>query len=143
MAALLDRPEDAGFERRDYSMAAWEASGPSEGVFSYWKTVVPDPRQRRRILVDDAVLTDLFESLAGDERLRRRAFRFILALILMRKKQLRYVGRHGQGENERWLMLPKGAGRDQAPIEVVNPRLTDDDVRELTDQLGEVLQSEF
>jgi hypothetical protein len=143
MATLCERPEDDGFERRDYSLEAWEANGPPQDVFSYWKTAVPDPEARRSILVDDAVLWDLFESLAGDARRRRQAYRFILALILMRKRMLRYTGRTGQGEDERWLMLPKGAAADDAPLEVVNPHLTDDDVRELTEQLSEVLQSEL
>ncbi len=33
------------------------------------------------------------------------------------------------------------AGSD--PIDVANPQLTDEDVRELTDQLGEVLRGEL
>jgi hypothetical protein len=143
MATLCEHPEDDGFERRDYSLEAWEAQGPPGDVFSYWKTTVPDPDARRSILVDDAVLWDLFESLADDTRRRRQAYRFILALILMRKKMLRYVGRTGQGEDERWLMRPKGAAPEQPPLEVIDPHLTDDDVRELTEQLSEVLQSEL
>jgi hypothetical protein len=143
MATLCERTEDDGFDRRDYSLEAWEAQGPPADVFSYWKTTVPDPDDKRGILVDDSVLWDLFESLAHDTRRRRQAYRFILALILMRKKLLRYVGRTGQGENERWLLRPRGAGPDQPPLEVIDPHLTDDDVRELTEQLSEVLQSEL
>jgi hypothetical protein len=165
MATLCERAEDDGFERRDYALDVWEAQGPPDDVFSYWKTTVPDPegRQnilvddavlwdlfealaddtRRNILVDDAVLWDLFEALADDTRRRRQAYRFILALILMRKKLLKYVGRTGQGEDERWLMRPKGAGPEPPPLEVIDPHLTDEDVRELTEQLSEVLQSEL
>ena len=142
VATLCEIAGEEGFERRDYSVAAWEAGRP-DGVLGFWKTTVPDPRARRRILVDDAVLLDLFESLDGDTRRRRAAYRFILCLILMRKKLLKYVGRAGKDDNERWLMLPKGSTADQKPIEVVNPRLTDEDVRELTDQLSEVLQGEL
>ncbi len=142
VATLCEIAGEEGFERRDYSVAAWEAGRP-DGVLGFWKTTVPDPRARRRILVDDAVLLDLFESLAGDTRRRRVAYRFILCLILMRKKLLKYAGRTGKDENERWLMLPKGSTADAKPIEVVNPRLTDEDVRELTDQLSEVLQGEL
>lgn len=142
IATLCEVPDDDGFERRDYSTQAWEAGRP-EGVFSYWKTTVPDPNRKQRVLVDDTVLLDLFESLAGDDRRKRRAYRFILCLILMRKKLLRYVGRTGQGEDERWLMLPRGVPAGSDPIEVANPQLTDEDVRELTDQLGEVLRGEL
>jgi len=88
---------------------------------------------------------DLFERLADDERPQRVAFRFVLALILMRKRLLRFAGRKagGEGETEWWLMRPKGVGTDQPPLEVLNPRLADDDVRELTAQLSEVLRGEF
>jgi hypothetical protein len=143
VAALCERADDEGFDRCDYSLEAWEGGSRPEGLFSYWKTTVPHPDGRRRAFVDNEVLLDLLESLAEDTRRRRVAYRFIVALILMRKRLLRYVGRTGEGDQERWLMLPKGAGADQVPIEVVNPHLLDGDVRELTDQLSEVLQGQF
>ena len=60
---------------------------------------------------------DLFERLADDERPQRAAFRFVLALILMRKRLLRFAGRKagGEGGKEWWLMRPKGVGADQPP----------------------------
>lgn len=143
MATLCERVEDDGFDRRDYSLQAWDAQARPEGLFSYWKAAVPHPDDGRRVFVDDDVLWDLFEQLADDPRRRRMAYRFIIALILMRKRRLRYIGRTGQGENERWLMLPKGAEMNQQPIEVVNPRLGDEDVRELSEQLREVLRGEL
>jgi len=142
VAALFELVDDEGFERRDYSVEAWESARP-EGVFSFWRTVVPDPDVKQRVLVDDAVLMDLFEQLADDTRRKRVAYRFILCLILLRKKLLRYAGRRGEGADERWLMKPRGADPDRPPIEVLNPQLTDDDVRELTDQLTEVLRGEL
>jgi hypothetical protein len=147
MATLCEKAEDDGFDRFDYSLEAWEAGARPERLFSYWKTTVPDPGDRRPTFVDDDVLVDLFEQLAGDERRTRVAYRFILALILMRKRRMKYVGRRGRGEDERWLLQPRVTGQpadpDADPIEVVNPRLTDADVRELTDQLAEVLQGDL
>src|SRR5207253_11002490 len=93
MATLCERPGDEGFDRRDFLLSAWEAGARPEGLFSYWKTIVPPPDAKPRLLVDDAVLVDLFERLASDERPQRVAFRFVLGLILMRKKQLKFVGR--------------------------------------------------
>ena len=96
-------------------------------------------------MVDDEVLRDLFERLASDERPQRIAFRFVLALILMRKRYLKFVGRQAvEGEEtERWLMRHKGAEPNDPPVEVINPHLSDDDVRDLTEQLSEILQSEL
>jgi len=145
IATLVERDEDDGFDRLDYSMEAWESGARPERLFSYWKTTVPESEQRRKLLVDDAVLMDLFERLSDDTREQRQAFRFVLALILMRKRLLKFIGRAEtkEGEPERWQLRPKGSDPDDPPMEVTNPNLTDDDVRELTDQLSEILHAEL
>ena len=62
----------------------------------------------------------------------------------MRKRKLKFVGRVGtEGDIERWQLRPRPVDVDAEPIEVVNPRLSDDNVRELTSQLSEILQSEL
>lgn len=147
IATLIERSGDEGFERLDYSLAAWEEDVRPAGLFSYWKTTVPDPETKGRLLVDDQVLMDLFERLAEDERPQRVAFRFVLGLILMRKRLLRQVGRatrpEAQGGAMVWLVQPKGAAPGSPPLEVVDPALNDDDVRALTEQLGEILTTEL
>jgi len=144
VATLCETDEhDQAFIRRDFSIEAWESGARPEGLFSYWKTTVPDPKQDRKLLVDDEVLMDLFERLGDDDRPQRVAFRFVLALILMRKRLLRFVGRTGSGDNERWRFRQRGSDPDQPAIEVVNPHLRDEDVRELTDQLSEILQGDL
>ncbi len=143
VAALCERPEDEGFDRFDFCLEAWETGARPDGLFSYWRTTVPRPDAKQKILVDDDVLLDLFDRLADDVRPQRAAFRFILALILMRKRRLRYVGRSGDGDDERWLMRPRGADPNSPPIEVPNPQLSEEDIRELSDQLTEILRGEF
>jgi len=149
IATLCDLPDEDGFERRDYSAEAWERGDRPERLFSYWKTTVPQPNEQRKLLVDDSVLMDLFERLADDDRPHRVAFRFVLGLILMRKRLLKFTGRReeaveGEAEpREVWLMSPRGSDPDAPAIEMVNPHLTDEDVRELTDQLSEILQGEL
>ena len=145
MACLCEREDDEGFDRQDFSMAAWDEGTRPERLFSFWKTTVSPPEEKRKLLVDDEVLIDLFHRLAGDERPQRIAFRFVLALILMRKKRLKFAGRTdgGEGGTEHWLLRRPGQDPDEPLIEVANPRLSDDDVRELTGQLGEILQGEL
>ena len=143
VATLCEHPEDEGFDRLDYSDDAWESGTRPERLFSYWRATVPEPDEKRRIFVDDAVLLQLFEQLDGDERPQRIAFRFVLALILMRKRLLRYIGRDPSCEHERWLMMPRGVKPPTPPITVTNPQLSDDDIRDLTDQLSAVLQGEL
>ena len=40
-------------------------------------------------------------------------------------------------------MRQVGAGADDPPIAVTNPHLDEDDIRDLTEQLREILQSEW
>lgn len=143
MATLCEDPETEGLHRLDFTLEAWEAGARPERLFSCWRTTVHTPEEKRKLLVDDDVLLDVFERLADDDRPQRIAFRFVLALILMRKRRLRFVERRGSGENERWLLRAKGASDETPPLEVVNPHLGDDDVRELTAQLGEIMQGEM
>lgn len=145
MAALCEREEDEGFDRLDFSLDAWESGVRPNGLFSYWKTTVPDPSTKKRMLVDDEVLQNLFERLEGDDRPQRIAFRFVLGLILMRKRLIKLVGRKEKSPNEpqRWLIRRRGDSADVPPIEMLNPELSDDDVRELSEQLSEVLNSDL
>lgn len=145
VATLWERSEDEGFDRRDYSVEAWEQMNAPQGLFSSWRTTVPEPDARPRLLIDDDVLMDLFERLADDDRPKRQAFRFVITLILMRKRQLKFCGRQpaSDGDQELWLVRPRGNPPETPALEVVDPKLSDDDVRELTDQLSEILRSEL
>ena len=143
IATLCERPNQEGFDRKDFSLEAWEGGSRPEGLYSYWRTVVPHPDARPNPMVDDSVLMDLFERLASDDRPQRIAFRFVLGLILMRKKLLKFAGRSGSGADEQWLLQPRGSDPTMPPIAVKNPNLSDDDVRDLIDQLSEILQGEL
>jgi hypothetical protein len=65
----------------------------------------------------------------------------VLGLILMRKKLLKFSGRITEGNVEKWQLQSRGEA--PANYEVVNPQLSDDDVRDLIGQLSEVLQSDL
>jgi hypothetical protein len=142
ITALCDHEDDEGFDRQDFSEAAWSSGARPDRLFSFWRSTVPEPSEKKRVFVDDDILMQIFERLADDERPQRIAFRFVLAMVLLRKRKLRMVGRSIDGEREIWLFKQRAA--DESPaIEVVNPQLTDDDVLELTSQLAEILQAEL
>src|SRR5690606_30627423 len=81
-----------GFKRVDVSMEAWQQGQRPPRIFSYWKAVVAEPNQKKKLFVDDDVLLNLLRRLADATEPQRVAFRFVLALILMRRKMLRYDG---------------------------------------------------
>ncbi len=146
MAALCERcvedgGEDEGFDRVDYSVEAWEEGVRPPRLFSYWRYIVPEADRKPGIVIDDTVLVDLFERLEGDERPRRIAFRYILALALMRKRKLKLVGRETTEDGETWLLQFRGVDGDA--MRVANPGIGEDEIVELADQLGEILQGEI
>ena len=131
------------FVRRDCSLDAWEAGHRPEGMVCFWRTVVPAADQKRRLLVDDDTLMELFDRLEGDDRAQRMAYRWLMCLILLRKKLLRQVRVERDGTAERWLVQKRGVDDTVPPIAVVNPMLRDEDLQELAEHLGEVMQSEL
>ncbi len=119
-----------GFKRLDVSIEAWQPGQRPKGLFGHWKTTVPLPNQKKKLFVDDDVLLNLFERLADTDQPQRLAFRFVLALILMRKRLLKYEGSQQrqteQGEQEWWLMTPKGRTES---LDVLNPQLNENRVQ--------------
>ena len=141
MATLCEREEDEGFDRLDYCLAAWEGGERPDRLFSHWRYVVSDSEKKEKISIDDAVLADLFDRLADDERPQRIAFRYILALVLLRKRKLKLVGRENAEFGEIWLLQFKGV--EGEPIRVKNPRIAEEEIQDLSEQLGEILQGDF
>ena len=144
--ALVEQLEDlsAPLTRMDFSEEGWNGGGwakssASASVIAFWRGVVAAPNEKRRAFVDDQTLLDLFERLGGDERLHRVRFRFVLMLLLVRKRLLRVTGTSSSEGVETWSVIPKGAAEGDMPVAVVNPKLDDAAMVEVTNQLGEVL----
>ncbi len=116
-------------------------------MFSFWKTTVPLPQQKKKLLVDDSVLVDVFSRMEGKAEPQEIRFRFVLALILMRKRLLKYEGMEtlpststsDAAAPETWRMIPRGT--DQA-VQVVNPHLTAEQITEVSQQLSAILAEE-
>jgi len=141
VVALVERDDDASapLARLDFSEAGWDSPSRPKGVIAFWRATVAQPNEKRRGFVDDQTLLDLFERLGADDRPHRVRFRFVLMLLLVRKRLLRVVGTETAGGVESWHVLPKGSAEGEAPMAVVNPRLDDAATREVTEQLSEVL----
>lgn len=124
-------------ERRDYCTACWVE--PPAGHFCFWKSRIPTPEKKhdKGQLVDDSVLVNFFERLEQQTEPIRVRFRFVLALILMRKKLLRYEQTFERDGVEYWQMRLVSA---DAVHEVENPRMTDEQITEVSSQLGAILR---
>jgi hypothetical protein len=133
-------------ERLDFAIdswdAAWEAKAFRQRVLCWWRTVVPDPGAPKRNLVDDTVLLDLFERLEHDPDEQRRSFRFVLGLILLRRRKLRLIGRETEGEETFWVFKRVGGGEDAPLHRAIDPRLSEADADEIAEQLSEIIADE-
>lgn len=147
VATLCDAPagDESGHEfvRVDYTTEAWDGGARPPDMVCFWRTTAPESDHKRRLLVDDDTLLELFDRLEGDDRPQRAAYRWLLCLILLRKKLLRHVRVDREGDNESWLVRKRGAMDDAPEIAVRNPRIRDEDLQELAEHLGEVMQSEL
>ncbi len=134
-----EKPEaSGGFKRQDYCRECWGRESPK--AFCFWKTRVPEPAQKKKLLVDDEVLLEFFERLGEASERVKINFRFVLALILMRKRILKYQQTELRDGQEFWIM---GQVREQTKHEVLNPRLDDAQIEEVSEHLSAILRSEL
>lgn len=120
--------------REDVAKDAW--TGPPPEAFSFWQTRVPSPKERRRLLVDDDMLRELFERLEKATEPRQVQFRYLLALWLLRRKVLRFEAVQRSGERE-WLVLRDArSGRE---VLVLDPQLNESELEDAQGQLQNLL----
>lgn len=96
-SVLTENDED--FRRLDIAAEHW--TGPPEDAIGWWKNRVPMPEEKKRELAPPEVLVDLLRSMADQPE--RAKSRYLLALLLLRKRHLRMrtqwftgtpIGRH-------------------------------------------------
>lgn len=149
VVALIERDGAAPLERLDFSLDAWARGERDPGggrVFAYWRTTQPSPNARPRTFIDDDALLELFHDSADDdslhaddaERRARSAFRFVLALILCRKRLLR----HESSERGAMLVRERGAPPEAPPIRVEDPGMDAHALARATERLRAVLRGD-
>ncbi|MEX0655253.1 MAG: hypothetical protein WD534_01955 [Phycisphaeraceae bacterium] len=148
-----------GMMRLDVSQEAWEQGRRPDRLFSFWKSTVPEPSEKKKLFVDDAVLMNLFRRLEDATQPQRQAFRYVLGLILMRKRLLRFDGAERRSvevdgepaEQEWWKLTPKldvnkgpmSKWNEQETIDLLDPQLDEAQIEQVTQQLGEILEAEL
>lgn len=139
VAALFDT--DEGFRREDLCrQCADGAAGRLEGAFSAWQGRMPTPDAPKKKTVDEEVLVSFFDRLAGEEASERVNFRFVLALMLMRKKRLVYDGsRRDESGREIWTMHFR---KESGGVEVVHPEMDEEQIAAVTKELTAIFETE-
>ena len=71
--------------RKDFCTEGW--SGAPEAALGWWKSRIPEPTAKKIKLAPNDVLLELFDQLA--ERPDQQDLRYVLALLLVRRRVLR------------------------------------------------------
>lgn len=127
-----------GMERCDYSQEAWK--GPPEGTLCHFKTRLPKKDEPRKTFVDNEVLINFFLRLVDTEDALKLRFRFVLSLILLRKRLLKYEKTLRDGDREFWEMR---LTRDKSLHRVFNPSLNENEIEELSSELNTILHGQL
>jgi hypothetical protein len=130
--ALLD--VDGKFIRQDYSSEAWQ--GPPEGVFSFWMGRVPAQEESRRPRIDDDLLFDCFQRLEGQAEPEKVNFRYVIALLLMRRKRFKFEEARKEGGQE---VLRVRCAKTKNVYQAVNPGLTEEAMAAVQEEVFKVL----
>lgn len=131
-SVLYDR--DGQWVREDISRDAW--TGPPDDAFSYWLSRVPAEKRNDKPTLDDEMLASCFQRLGEKSDPKQTAFRYVLALLLMRRKKLRFEEIKKDGEKE-WLLVrdPK----QKKLYQVLDPRLSEERIGEVQEELETLL----
>jgi hypothetical protein len=135
-SAVAETKEDDLFERRDLCPACWK---PEAAYFSFWKTrvSVPEQAQTHGPRIDMGRLLQLFEHLAESPDEKAQRFRYVLALVLMRKRRMRILeSKRLPGGGEKLTLREVGTGRTH---EIACPSISEEEIRSVADRLREIL----
>ena len=129
---------DGGFLRKDFCPACWK--GPDEKSYSFWKTRVPPKEQKPEKFIDLDVIFDFFEKIGGAVEREKENFRFILALVLMRKRKLKLESSKRE-EGQEFLILRETGTKNT--FHVKNPGMAEEEVENVTEKVGQILNMDL
>jgi hypothetical protein len=128
-ALILD---GAQFVRCDFSAEAWR--GPPEGTFSFWTGRVPPPEEKPRPRFDDDLLEECFRRLEGQTDPDRVNFRYVVALLLVRRRRFKLEPSDGDAGE-----MTVRCARTGERYRVTNPRLSEDEMVRVQEEVFQVL----
>jgi hypothetical protein len=132
-ALLFDAP--AGYERRDYCLACTPAEVAASAL-AVWKTRRPAPTERKNVPFDREAIYGFFQRIEQDDAPEKLQFRFVLALLLWRKRVLRFDRSEPGPAGETWHFSTPRGDRVHA---VARPELAEEELERLSEQLEAVL----
>ncbi|MBX3398661.1 MAG: hypothetical protein KF873_07975 [Gemmataceae bacterium] len=132
VAVLLE--ESGKFVRKDYAADAWP--GPPEQYVAFWNGRIPPTDKARKPTFNDDLLMEWFQHLAGNPEPNRRNIRYVVALLLMRRKRLKFEDAKRQNGTDVLVLRDARTGTRH---ELSDPRLTEDEIAAVQDEVFQAL----
>ncbi len=134
--------KDGDYSRKDISPERWEEVDKKDpDIFSWWKTKVPNPDKPKAQSMDFQAILSFFLRLMDLEEPEQKdlQLRYLLGLLLLRKKLLKFVRSLQREGAEHWVLrLADG----EIEYMVLKPNLSDLQMSELSRQIGSIFEME-
>ena len=114
-SVLAEREE--GLERFDYSVEAWQ--GPPEEYIGWWRSRIPKKDGDKPKLAPTEVMLNLLTALA--KRPEDQEFRYLLTLLLLRRRVLRREDAKSDESGNEILVLSCPRRNEQYEVVVAEP----------------------
>lgn len=124
------------WERRDFCSRCFQEAPKRGEPFSWWAAVVPQPEAKKAVF-DLGVAKEFFLRLLREDAPEQRSLRYLLALMLMRKK---VVLLDGQTTDSRGEVMAVRVPPDDTTHEIVAVEIDEAESERLRDELGRLFQ---
>lgn len=128
------RDVNGQFVRQDYAADAWTA--PPTDAVAWWVGRIPEGGRPVKPTINDELLLDCFEHLTNTTEPARLNFRYVVALLLMRRKRFKFEDVRKVGERETLTMRDAKTGKKH---DVIDPQLNETEMDEVRDEVFRVL----
>jgi hypothetical protein len=122
--------KDGQMVRQDFSSEAWE--GPPPEAIGHWRSVIPASTVTARPKLDADSLFDYFLQLSDSPNIVQQQYRYVLALLLLRKRRL-LLEEVVELDDRPTMRLVGSAG--EGPFDVPEEELNEEQIDRLQQQL--------
>ena len=136
----INQDSDWGFVRADACANCWPGLAPKKDASApliYWKTRRQEGDDDRNV-VDLASMHTLFLTLIEDDRVEIEALRYVVGLMLARKKMIKVIRASGGARGDLKFKDPR-EGREEERLRLPIPELSEESLERLKEQLGSIL----
>jgi hypothetical protein len=125
--------EGANVVRHDYSVEAWQ--GPPPGAIGWWKSTIPARDAHRVHWAPNDVMLHLLDELESQDD--AADMRYVLALLLVRRRVLRLEEAETDAAGDEWLVLYSPRKEATLKVRVATP--TAERAEAIQQELGKLL----